>query len=226
MKKSLAGLVGAVLLFTPLLVSAQVATSSPADMKAQLIAALYAELQILETEIQTILTQQAQIQATQATQSQQIQQIADTVSPVAGSTENDGIMSDMSDETPPVSQAAITVAVTNVLVTPPSYIPSGWVAANISQYPFGYYYLEAQVLDSDGNIIPPGTAGGLTPISMTVNGKTQNAIIDTGNATTGGYHLFMFSPPAAGTYVLTFASGDLSATTTIVAIANATSTIQ
>jgi hypothetical protein len=89
--KKLGGLFLAALLLLPSLSFAQVATSSP-DLKTQLIAALYAELAVLEQEIQQILTQQAQeasttqqIISTQKTQSQQIQQIAQNTTPLFGS---------------------------------------------------------------------------------------------------------------------------------------------
>lgn len=82
--------------------------------KATLIAALYAEVQVLEQEIQQILAQQQTIQAqqqqiqnTQTTQSQQIQQIAQNTTPapqVFGNTQS-------------VEQALS-------VITPPSCVPN------------------------------------------------------------------------------------------------------
>src|ERR1700761_3799558 len=77
--KKISSVVLGVLLLVPSLSFAQVATISTSTLtwsqRQSLIVALYAELAVLEQEIQQILTQQAQIQATQTTQSQQIQQI-------------------------------------------------------------------------------------------------------------------------------------------------------
>lgn len=100
--KKLTAFVFGLLIVSPSLVFAQ--TMTPAA-KAQLIAALYAEVAVIEQEIQQIIAAQQQIQATQATQSQQIQQIVQSTTPTAS--------------TNPV--AAPVVTTTQPVVTPPQY---------------------------------------------------------------------------------------------------------
>lgn len=225
--KKLGTLFLGVLLLVPSLSFAQTNASST---KQALIASLYTLLAQLEQEIQAIVAQQQTLQTEQQTQTQQLQQITQNTSPTFGSTENDGIVSGMSDT--PTDQSAIVVTVTNMMVAPfadPAAL--AWSQAHQADFPLGYYYLNAQVLDSNGDPIS-GSNGVLarpfTPISMTQDGVVTNASIDTMSGplqpSMPAFHNFTFTPMAAGTYIFTFQSGVLSATSTIVVSPLATST--
>jgi len=79
------------------------------------------------------------------------------------------------------------------------------------QMPYKQFYLKVRVLDENGNTVNQA------PVSMTVNGQTENAKIDTKETpqSIDYYHTFSFAPQTSGDTSITFTSGNLSTTTTI-----------
>ncbi len=178
-----------------------------------LIQQLYQLLAVLEQEIAQIEATQALTTPTQSTAPQTAQ-----TNPLFGAT----ITAPQSQPQPqimPADQSAITVEVTNVMADPThQWATLAWVQAHQPDFPYGYYYLQARVLDKDGNVRGCSETSCDVPISMIVGSSTQDATIDTlrGQNKTDFYHIFTYTPTATGTPVtLTFTSGTLTKQVTI-----------
>lgn len=103
--------------------------------------------------------------------------------------------------TQPIDQSAITIENLGQIKKP------NWDPEMVA--PFGMYWLKVKVLDSNGQTKRAYSPKDLQPISMTIDGKTEDQKIDAIDSEGQTYRIFSILPMATGTIHAIFNSGNL-----------------